>query len=87
MEMKNTEKFRNACQMASQVFAKPGMEKYLDLKSKLDYCIGSYDYDKNPSGLYEYGVIALKELEAFKKKNPRKVNKKILSDLKKFSQS
>jgi len=32
-------------------------------------------------------MAALKELEAFKAKNPRKVNKKVIADLKKFSQN
>jgi len=85
--MKNTEKFRNACEAASQVFTKLKVEDFSELKSKLDYCIGSYDYDKNPVGLYEIGMAALKELEAFKAKNPRKVNKKVIADLKKFSQN
>ena len=81
--MKNTEKFRNACEAAVQTFAKLNDEKFADIQSKLEYCIGSYDYDKNPSGLIEYGRIALEELKAFKERNPRKVNKKILADLEK----
>ena len=85
--MKNTEKFRNACEAASQVFTKIKAEEYTNLQAKLDYCIGSYDYDKNPVGLYEIGLDALKELEAFKLKNPRKVNKKVIADLKKFSKN
>ena len=81
--MTNTEKFRNACEAATMVFTKINMDEYNDLKSNLEYCIGSYDYDKNPSGLYEYGKIAMEELKAFKVSNPRKVNKKIIADLEK----
>lgn len=81
--MMNTEKFRNACEAASQTFAKLNVEDYADLQSKLEYCIGSYDHDKNPSGLIEYGQIALNELKTFKEKNPRKVNKKVITDLEK----
>ena len=81
--MTNTEKFRNACEAATVVFTKINMDDYKDLQSNLEYCIGSYDYDKNPSGLYEYGKIALEELIAFKASNPRKVNKKIIADLEK----
>ncbi len=79
----NKEKLRNACQSASQVFAKINKGRYIDLQSKLEYCIGSYDHDKNPSGLIEYGKVALNELKAFKAQNPRKVNKKIIEDLEK----
>jgi len=79
----NTEKFRNACAAATQVFAKLRAEEYTDLQSKLEYCIGSYDHDKNPSGLIEYGKVALNELKAYKEKNPRKVNMKVITDLEK----
>lgn len=78
-----TEKFRNACEAASQVFAKLNKDEFADIQSKLEYCIGSYDHDKNPSGLIEYGRVALEELKAFKAQNPRKVNKKIIADLEK----
>jgi hypothetical protein len=79
--MTSTEKFRNACEAAVVAFEKINDDKYSDLQSKLTYCIGSYDHDKNPSGLYEYGKIAIEELKAFKASNPRKVNKKIIADL------
>jgi hypothetical protein len=82
--MMNTEKLRNACQAANQVFAKLNIEEYADLQSKLEYCIGSYDHDKNPSGLVEYGKVALDELKSFKAQNPRKVNKKVIADLEKY---
>jgi hypothetical protein len=59
------------------------MKEYADLQSKLEYCIGSYDHDKNPSGLVEYGKIALKKLTALKEKSPKKVTKKVLTDLEK----
>jgi len=83
LKMANTEKFRNACEEAVQLFDKLNIESQTEIKSKLEYCIGSYDHDKNPSGLYEYGKIALKELKSFKTKNPRKVNKKIIDNLEK----
>jgi len=81
--MTKTENLRNACEAASQVFAKINKGRFIDLQSKLDYCIGSYDHDKNPEGLYEFGEIAVKELKSFKEQNPRKVNKKIIADLEK----
>lgn len=82
-KMANTEKFRDACEEAVKCFDKLKNESQTEIKSKLEYCIGSYDHDKNPSGLYEYGKIALEELKSFKAKNPRKVNKKIIDNLEK----
>ena len=79
----NAEKFRNACAAANQVFTKLNDQNYADLQSKLEYCIGSYDHDKNPAGLYQYGKVALDELKAYKAKYPRKVNKKVIDDLEK----
>ncbi len=60
------------------------IEEYNEIKSKLEYCIGSYDHDKNPVGLLEYGEVALNELKAFKASNPRKVNRKVIENLEKF---
>ena len=82
--MTNADKFRNACNDAVQVFTKLKVEAHNDIKSKLEYCIGSYDHDKNPVGLYEYGSVALNELKSFKSQNPRKVNKKIIENLEKY---
>jgi hypothetical protein len=82
--MTNADKFRNACEEAVGVFTKLKVEDYNDIQSKLEYCIGSYDYDKNPAGLYEYGAVALAELKSFKAANPRKVNKKIIENLEKY---
>lgn len=81
--MTNAEKLRKASEAAAQTFAKLNLEEYADLQSKLEYCIGSYDHDKNPSGLVEYGNVALAELKAVKEKSPRKVTKKVITDLEK----
>jgi len=77
----NNDKLRIACEVASLSIEKLNEAKFADLKEKLDFCIGSYDFDKNPTGLYEYGEKAFKELTAYKKKNTRKVNAKVLSNL------
>ncbi len=79
----SNEKLRNACEATSQAILKLKEDKFAELKEKLDFCIGSYDFDKNPKGLYEFGEQALNDLITYKKKNPRKVNKKILTSLKK----
>ena len=79
----SNDKLRNACEATSQAIVKLKEDKFAELKEKLDFCIGSYDFDKNPKGLYEFGEKALKDLTAYKKKNPRKVNKKVLISLEK----
>lgn len=81
--MKN-DVLRSVCAEAVQAFKKLKRDEFADLQSKLEYCIGSYDFDKNPEGLIEYGKIALNELKAFKAKNPRKVNKKVINNLEKY---
>ena len=81
--MTNSEKLRNACEAATVSFTKINDEKYSKLQANLEYCIGSYDHDKNPSGLEKYGQEALNTLTAYKAENPRKVTKKVLTDLEK----
>ncbi len=77
------EKLRDACYNATTAFGKINDPAYDEIKSKLEYCIGSYDFDKNPVGLYEAGEEALPVLNDAKKKYPRKFNKKIITDLEK----
>ena len=79
--MTNTKKFRNACLEATKVLTKLKLNEFNKLQANLEYCIGSYDFDKNPSGLYEYGELAIKELKKFKDQNPRKINKKIIANM------
>ena len=81
--MKN-EKIRNACAAAVQVFDKLNRDDFAELKTNLEFCIGSFDFDKNPSGLIEFGKKAAEELTAFKAQHPRKVNKKIIENLEKY---
>ncbi|NQU34287.1 MAG: hypothetical protein HQ521_13735 [Bacteroidetes bacterium] len=85
--MANAEKFRNACEDAVLLFTKLNREEQADIKSKLEYCIGSFDHDGNPIGLFEYGAVALNELKSFKAKYPRKVNKTVLVNLEKYLQN
>lgn len=80
METKGN-KLRDACTKAVQVFKKTNQPEFRDIASKLEFCVGSYDYDKNPSGLIEYGHVALGMLKEFKKNNPRKVSKIVIQDL------
>ena len=76
-------KLRNACFEAFLFFEQLGDPKNSEIQSKLEFVVGSYDYDKNPIGLYEIGEIALRILNDIMKKSPKKVNKKIIDDLEK----
>ena len=80
---KINEKLVKSCNDALITFKKLNLEDYSELSSKLEWCIGSYEYDKNPDGLIEYGALALNALREYKSKNPRKVNKKIIENLEK----
>jgi hypothetical protein len=75
------DKLRNECQNALESLEKLKLPETAELQAKLAWCIGSYDYDKNPSGLTEFGEMALKALNRIKEKNPRKVSKKVLDGL------
>lgn len=80
---KKSEQLRNACQAALVAFNKMKNEDYSEISSKLEFVIGSYDYDKNPIGLIEYGEKALIMLKDIKTQSPRKVTKKVIEDLEK----
>jgi hypothetical protein len=81
--MMANEKLRNACFTAFETLKKIGDEKYADLQSGLEFVVGSFDYDQNPVGLYEFGKKALPVLKKIKEKSPRAVTKKLLEDLEK----
>ncbi|BDC99847.1 hypothetical protein [Persicobacter psychrovividus] len=78
-----SEALEKACVSALEKFEKLDLEKHAVIREKLTWVIGSYNYDKNPEGLVEFGQVALEELEAFKKQKPRQVAKKLIDDLKK----
>jgi hypothetical protein len=77
------ESLKKSCQGALEVLRKLKDEKYSEIQSNLEWCIGSYDYDKNPEGLTLYGREALDALKDVKTKQPRKVSKKVIEDLEK----
>jgi hypothetical protein len=70
-----------ACALAVQTFRKLKNPEFDEIISKLEFCIGSYNFDKNPSGLVEYGYQAFEMLKAVKKQFPRKVSKEVLASL------
>lgn len=75
------DKLRNECQNALEILEKLNLPETAELQKKLSWCIGSYDYDKNPSGLTGFGEMAVKALNKIKEKNPRKVSKKVIDGL------
>jgi len=76
-----SERLRDACEHAVNTFRKLNHPDFSDIISKLEFCIGSYNFDKNPAGLVEFGRIALSMLKEVKKAYPRKVSKEFLSTL------
>lgn len=53
------------------------------LQAELDWCLGSYRHDKNPSGLLEAAGRALVVLNAEKAKKTKGVTVKLIGDLEK----
>jgi hypothetical protein len=80
MENKS-EKLRDACQLALDTFKKIKNPVFNEIIAKLEFVIGSYNYDKNPVGLIEFGKVALEMLKEIKKKSPKKFNKDVITKL------
>eukprot|EP01024_Parvocaulis_polyphysoides_P027675 TRINITY_DN25044_c0_g1_i1.p1 TRINITY_DN25044_c0_g1~~TRINITY_DN25044_c0_g1_i1.p1 ORF type:complete len:155 (-),score=15.57 TRINITY_DN25044_c0_g1_i1:1-465(-) len=78
-------KLEKVCREAQAKLQKLDAEKNNDITSKLEWCIGSYNNDKNPEGLIEVGAQALTILKSYKKKNSRQVSKKLIEDLEKVT--
>lgn len=51
------------------------------LQADLEWCLGSYSFDKNPAGLYEMLGKADRALRKAQEKNPKAVTTKLLKDL------
>lgn len=81
MAININDKLRNECLVALETLKKLNIAKTAELQANLEWCIGSYDYDKNPSGLAEFGSLALRELKKIKDKDPKKVTKKLIDGL------
>jgi hypothetical protein len=75
------DKLRDVCQETASLLKKFGDSKSSEIQSKLDYVVGSYNYDHNPTGLYEIGNNALQVLKEIKAKNPKKVSKQAITTL------
>ncbi len=68
-------------QQSLERLAKMGADQ--KLQDDIKWCLGSYNFDKNPAGLYETGGRALKYFLEAKSKNAKAVPAKLLSDLQK----
>jgi hypothetical protein len=53
------------------------------LQSELEWCLGSYRHDKNPTGLLEVAGRALVVLNTEKEKKTKGVTVKLIGDLEK----
>ena len=71
------------CQTVAAKFDKMDNGKYNEIKEKLEWCLGSYNYDKNPAGLVDYGKQAVDKLKEARQEKPRQVSQKLIDDLEK----
>lgn len=79
--MNTYEKLEKACKDALAQFEKIGDEKYYDIRSKLEFVLGSFGFDGNPVGLNEYAKKSSDLLKKYKAKYPRKVSKKLIDSI------
>ena len=84
---KINELLKEACVEAISAIDKTKEADFALVKSKLEYVIGSYEFDKNPVGLHEIGKKAYADLVEYKDANPKKVTKKSLDFISKAIKS
>lgn len=53
------------------------------LQADIEWCLGSYRYDGNPSGLYEKATAALKVFREAQQKKVKGVTAKLIADIEK----
>lgn len=75
---KVNEKLCKACGTAIEALKKLDSNDYSQLEAELEYVIGSYGYDKVPTGLHLVGKKALKRLKAIKEEKPRADRKSVV---------
>lgn len=79
------DKARNACIAARDTFKKLNNPEYFEIIERIEFCIGSYNFDKNPVGLFELAMVSHHMLSEVKKNNPKKISQKLLDSLEKSS--
>jgi hypothetical protein len=77
------DKIEKALRDAHKTFFDLGKDEYKGIIGKLEFLIASYNYDKNPIGLYEVAPEVLALLVKTKEENSRSVNKKVITALEK----
>lgn len=83
MSPKTNLKIEKACIDALEKIRQIGRDDFNEVQSKLEYVIGSYQFDHNPVGLYEVGAMTLNKLKGVKTEKPKLITKKLLDDLEK----
>lgn len=71
----------SACEMILQKLQALGIEE--KLQADIQWCLGSYRNDLNPTGLYDMGQKALSLLQDYRAQNPKAVTAKFITDLEK----
>lgn len=77
----STDLLEKASEEALKKLQELGIEQ--QLQSELEWCLGSYRFDKNPAGLYDSAGRALTVLNAEKAKKTKGVTVKLIGDLEK----
>jgi hypothetical protein len=57
------------------------------LQQEIEWCLGSYQHDKNPSGLYEMTKRSISVLQEAKERKAKGVTAKLITDLEKAVQA
>ena len=71
------EALKLVCVDSLEAFRKQKQD-YSEIESKLEWVIGSYEYDLNPVGLHEFAVKSLEIMKTVKQEKPRAFTKKLI---------
>ena len=82
-DVKINETLKKSCIEVLNSFQKINQGNFEDIQSRLEWVLGSYEYDQNPVGLHEIGGKALSTLKTYKVEKPKAVTKKVLDSLEK----
>lgn len=74
-----SDRIEKVCVESLKKLQELGIEQ--QLQSDIEWCLGSYRNDKNPSGLYEMAARTLTVLQAEKSKKTKGVTAKMITDL------
>ncbi|MDW8288671.1 MAG: hypothetical protein RMJ89_11425 [Flammeovirgaceae bacterium] len=80
------DKIEKALRDAHKTLFDLGKEEYKPMIGKLEFLIASYNYDKNPVGLYQVAPEVKELLTKIKEEKPRAFKKEIITALEKAMQ-